>query len=257
MSLFGIGASKSDTKTVSNAQSTDFSQSSSFGESNQSVFGADLFKLLYGDAAGAAGKVASNLPTFQGDARTLFSGGTDFLSGLMGGDAGSDYMTSRLSDGNDILQQQIEGLGSDLGKFFNEQLLPGITSEGVMSGNLGGGRQGVAQGAAAGEVARQFSQGVTALRSADQAQKDTVANNLTGARTAAAGVGLGALPSVLGLSQAGLTADMLPAQLLAAILGGPTTLTDSLQTSDSMSTGQSSAASKSKGGSSGFNFGFE
>ena len=247
--MFGIGfgGQESSTKTTSNAQSTD----SSFGASTQNIFGSDLFKSLYAGAFGAAGNVAANLPTFQGDARTLFSGGTDFLKNLAGGDAGSDYMASRLSGGDDILQQQISGLGSDLGKFFNEQLLPGITSESINNGALGGGRQGVAEGSAAGEVARQFAQGVTALRSNNQSQLDTLAGKYTDSRTAAAGVGLGSLPSILGLSSAGLTADMIPSELLAKILGGPTTLTDSL----SVASGQSTANSKTRGGSSGFNFG--
>jgi len=236
--MFGIGGSKSSTNSTSNAQSTD--------QSTQSVFGADLFQQLYGDAMGATGKIAANLPTYQGDAATLFSGGTGFLDQLAGGDAGSNYLTDRLGGDNSILNAQIGGLSSDLSKFYNEQLLPGITSDSIMSGTLGGGRQGVAQGAAAGEVARQFSQGVTQLRSSDQQQRDAAAGVLTGSRNTAAGIGLNALPNVLGLSQAGLSSDILPQQLLAQILGNPTTLTQSF--------GQSSASSTSKGKSAGFNF---
>jgi hypothetical protein len=238
---FSLGGSSSSTKTNSTASSLDLSQS------NQSVFGADLFQQLYGDAFGATGKVAANLPTYQGDAATLFSGGKDFLASL-GGDAGTGYLTDRLSGNNDILNQQISGLGSDLSKFYKEQLLPGITSDSIMGGNFGGDRQGVAQGAAAGEVARQFSQGVTQLRSSDQQQRDAAAGTLMSGSTTAAGVGLGGLNGVLGLANAGLTSSMIPQQLLAQILGGPTTLTDS------MSYGTSTATSSSKGKSAGFNF---
>lgn len=252
--MFGLGASKSDTKTTSDAQSTDFSNAQSFGQSGQDVFASQLFQQLYGDAFGATGKIAANLPTYQGDAAALFSGGTDFLKSLSG-DAGSNYLTDRLSGDDSILQEQIGGLGSDLGKFFNEQLLPGITSDSISSGmGPGSGRDQVARGSAAGEVTRQFTQGVTQLRSADQQQRDAAAGTLTNARTAAAGVGLNGLNNVLGLSQAGLTADMLPQQLLAQILGGPTTLTSSLEGSASTSYGQSTATSKSKGKSGGFNF---
>ena len=248
--MFGIGGSQSTTRSTSDAQSTDVS--SSFGQSSQGVFGADLFQQLYGDAFDATGKIATNLPTYQGDAATLFSGGTDFLKQLSGGDAGSDYLTSRLGADDPLLNEQIGGLSSDLSKFYKEQLLPGITSEGVQSGMLGGGREGVAQGAAAGEVARQFTQGVTQLRTGAQAQRDAAASTLMTGRTNAAGVGLSGLNNVLGISQAGLSADILPQQLLAQILGEPTTLTDSLQGSSAV--GQSTAKSKSKGSNAGFNF---
>jgi len=252
--MFGIGGSKSTTTSTSNALSSDVSQGTSYSQSGQNVFGGDLYSMLYGGAADATGKVAANLPTFQGDAATLFSGGKDFLSQLQGGDAGSNYLTDRLSGPDDILQSQIGGLSSDLSKFYNETLLPGITSDSIESGNFGGGRMGVAQGAAAGEVARQFSQGVTSLRSSNQQQKDAAAGVLTGARTNAVSVGLGAGANVLGLAQAGLTADVLPQQLLAQILGGPTTLTSSLEASQNTSSGTSTATSKSKGKSGGFNF---
>jgi len=238
-----FGGSSSKTKTSSVSDSMDFSQS------GQTVFGSDLFQQLYGQAFGATGQVAANLPTYQGDAAALFSGGTSFLDQLQKGNAGDSYLTDRLGGDNSILNEQIGGLSSDLSKFYNEQLLPGITSDSINSGLLGGGRQGVAQGAAAGETARQFSQGVTALRSSNQQQKDAAAGVLSGSRNTAAGIGLGNLGGVLGLSQAGATSSILPQQLLAQILGGPTTLTDS------MSYGTSHATSTSKGKSSGFNFG--
>jgi hypothetical protein len=241
---FSLGGSSSKTSSNSTADSMDYSTS------GQTVFGADLFQQLYGSAFGATGQVAANLPTYQGDAAALFSGGTSFLNQLQQGNAGDTYLTDRLGGDNSILNEQIGGLSSDLSKFYNEQLLPGITSDSIMSGTLGGGRQGVAQGAAAGETARQFSQGVTALRSSNQQQKDAAAGVLAGSRNTAAGVGLGSLNNVLGLSQANVTSSLLPSQLLASILGNPTTLTDSL------SYGTSHATSTSKGKSSGFNFGF-
>jgi hypothetical protein len=251
--MFGLGGSKSSTTSTSNAQSTDFSQGTSFGQSSQGVFGGDIFQQLYGGAMGATGKVAAGLPAFQGEAASLFSGGKDFLSSLQG-DAGTNYMTSRLGGNDDILSQQIAGLSGDLGKFYNEQLLPGISSDSIQNGMLGGGRQGVAEGVAAGEVARQFQQGITGLRSANQAQKDTIAGNLTAAKTNQANVGLSGLSGVLGISQAGLSANILPQQLLAQILGDKTTLTSSLEGSQNTAEGQSTASSKSKGKSGGFNF---
>lgn len=254
MGLFGIGANKSSSKSESFAQSTDQSQSSSFGSSTQNIAFEELFSKLYGDAVGASGKVAGAIPEFQGQAAQLFSGGTGFLDSLVGNE-GSDYLKNRVSGDNALLDEQIAGLGTDLGRFFNEELLPGITSNSINSGTLGGGRQGVAQGLAAEKVAQQFTRGATELRSADQAARDAAARDYAGGVRDSAATGLAGLPSVLGLAESGAASDFLPISLLADVLGGPTTLTESLSLSDSSSFGQSTATSKSKGKSAGFSFG--
>lgn len=255
MGLFGIGANKSSSKSSSESQSTDFGQSSSFGASTQNIAFEELFAKLYGDAAGASGKVAGQIPEFQGQAAQLFSGGTGFLDSLMGGDEGSDYLKNRVTGDNNILDQQIAGLQTDIGKLFNEELLPGIKSNSINSGTLGGGRQGVAQGLAAERVTQQFARGATELRAQDQQARDAAARDFSSGRRDAASTGLSALPSVLGLAEAGAGAEFLPVSLLADVLGGPTTLTDSLSRSESVNFGQSTSRSKSKGKSAGFSFG--
>ncbi len=45
--------------------------------------------------------------------------------------------------------------------------MPGITSEAVAGGALGGGRQGVAQGKAVESVGREFRRGSLEIRNAD------------------------------------------------------------------------------------------
>lgn len=251
MALFGIGGNKSKSKSTSYAQSTD--QSSSVSSTSQSISFEDIFSRLFSGAEGATANAVGMLPEFQESAAALFSGGTQFLDNLMGGGAGAQYQTDRLQ-GNGVLDEQIGALQADLGRLFQEELLPGITSNSVRSGVLGGSRQGVAQGVAAEGIARQFAQGSTALRSADQAARDAVAADLAGGTREAANIGLTALPNVLGLAEANLGSDLLPYSMLAEILGPQTTLTDSL--SVSQSSGQSTATSKSKSKSGGFSFGF-
>lgn len=277
MSLFGIGGSSSRQSSQANSlginvagsQSTSTqtsqSQAGSQNRSSQDIAFADLFSQLYGGAASTAGML-SGAPV-QSAANMLFSGGTGFLDSLQGG-AGQDYLANRVSGESPVLGEQISALGSDLGKFFQEQLNPAITSQAVAGGQLGGGRQGVAQAGAAGEVARQFQQGATALRGADIQARDAAARDLMSGQTQAAGVGLSALPSLLGLRQQGSLAALAPYQALAGILGGPTVLTQQQGTSFSDSTseaiakaisasfGVDTSSSSSKGKSKSFSLGF-
>lgn len=273
MSLFGFGASSSkstsESQSTSTGRSTSASGSTSFGtsvqgsQSTSDVAFKDLFAQLYGGAATAAGGLAGT--PIKSAADMLFSGGTQFLDQL-GGGAGMDYLTSRVKGESPVLQEQIDALGADLGSFFRDELNPAITSQAVGGGQLGGGRQGVAQGAAVGQVAKQFSQGATALRAADVQARDAAARDLTGLRTGAAQVGLAGIPGLLQTAQTGALADLAPFQALAGILGGPTVVGQSSSfgsseagsvaqaISDSFQESQSTSKSKgkSKSGSIGF-----
>lgn len=247
--MFGIGSSKQSSQSSSNeygysidgsssdsfSRGTSQSTSGSTGRSFTDVAFSDIFASLYGNASGAAGRMAAQAPGFSEQAQQLFSGGMSFLDELGGG---SDYLDSRLSSENPVLQQQIDALGGDLGKFFREELNPAITSSAVMSGTLGGGRQGVAQGKATEAVGREFQRGALELRAADVASRDAIASTLLANRTQAAGAGLNALPGLAGIAEAGFGAELAPWEALAGILGGPTTLAGSEQSSFSQSTAE-------------------
>jgi hypothetical protein len=254
MSLFGLGGSKSSSSSASSAygytgsdsysKSTQESLAQSLSQglstSQQDIAFADLFKQLYGGAAATAGALTGD--GVQSAANMLFSGGTGFLDSLAGGSA-NDYLERRLSSENPVLQEQIGALGEDLGRFYREELNPAITGQAVAGGTLGGGRQGVAQAGAIREVGQQFTRGATALRAQDVAARDAAAQGLLGNRTAAAGVGLSALPQLLGIAQAGSLSSLAPYQALASILGGPTVLTQARaqDTAQSLSTSQAAA----------------
>lgn len=246
--MFNFGGSSSRSNSQSSSLGFGYgysgneslSDSLSRSSSGQTIAFEDLFRELYSGATGAAAKVSTLAPGLTDQANRLFSGGVDFLSQLQ-----------RTDDG--VLNGQIDALGSDLGRFFREELNPAITSRGVATGTLGGGRQGVAQGIAARGLAEEFAQGSASLRAADRQGRD-----------AAAATGLGALPGLFGLAQAGAGSELMPYQALAAILGGPTTLTSS--SSDSIAqaisrafgedfsydSSQSSSSSRSKAFSLGF-----
>lgn len=249
--MFGIGGNSSSSKSSSEASSRD--QSSSIGISTQDIAFEDLFAQLYGDAAGAAGKVAQNIPTFTGQAAQLFSGGMDFLNNLQGGNEGTDYLAGRVTGDSGILDRQIGTLTDKLSRGFENEILPMIGQDAINAGGFGGSRQGVAEGIAAGRFGEELTSGITSLITADQAARDTAATTLAGDRIAAAQVGTSALDSVLGLAETGATADMIPSNILSQIIGTPTVLTNSVSTSQS--SGESKATSKSKSKSGGFSFG--
>lgn len=254
MGLFGFSGSSSKSRSSGQSQAT----SSSFGASEQgatsgSLSGGasrsanqatgqsreriafeDVFSRLFKGAEGAAGGLDPSLLTEASN--QLFSGGTDFLSSI-GGDAGTAFLTERLANRDSLEADQVSQLKTDIGKLFNEELLPGITSDAVAGGQLGGGRQGVAEGKALEAAAEAFKTGSLDIRATNQAQLDALAAGVAGRGIQGAQVGLTGLSDVAGIAEMGFGADLRGAQLLSGILGGPTVLGESA----SQSTGFSSA----------------
>lgn len=236
---FGIGGNKSSSKSAS--------ESTEIGASTQSIAFADLFGQLYGGAAATAGQISG--AGVQSKADMLFSSGAGFLDSLMGaggGGAGSDYLAERVSGDDGVLQSQIGALQESLGSFFREEILPGVRSQSVGARTLGGGRQGIMEARGAQDVMAEFRQGIVGLMGADQAGRDAAAATLQGGQIQGAGTGLAGLQGLLGIGQAGEVAGLTGYAALADILGGPTTLTDSISFGTSKST--------SKGKSGGFSF---
>lgn len=260
---FGIGGSSSRSSSSSSSldyganASTSFSDSlgtsvsTARGGSSQRVANQSILDLLNASGVDAFGRASSLAPLLQGQAGQLFSGGMGFLDELQGGNAGSDYLSSRVSGQSPVLDQQIDALGGDLGRFFREELNPAITGDAVAAGQLGGGRQGVAQGRATDAVAREFQTGATNLRAQDMIARDNAAATYGAQRIGASQTGLAGLESLFGVAQGGAMADLSPVQMLASIIGGPTVLTDSYNTSDASSIDIARAMSEAFG----FNYG--
>lgn len=234
-----LGGSRS--RSSQESQSTGYQQSEevsssasqSSAQSNQSIAFADTYSNLYGNATNAANTAVNNSAALTNASQQLFTGGTQFLQSL-GNDQGSQYLNDRLSANNPVLEQQIAELQEDTGRLFREELNPAITSRNVAGGTYGGGRQGVAQGMATEVAAREFTKGATALRSADIAARDSAAQSVAQNTINAASTGLGAIPSLLETLQQGNNAELNVYSQLSSILGGPSTLTTSQSSSESL-----------------------
>lgn len=253
----GGGRSRSSQSSESSGYQTSeqASLSTSQAQSTEDIAFRDLYAGLYGNATNAAAGAAANAGTLNTAAQQLFTGGSQFLEGL-GGDAGSNYLESRLDSENPVLEQQISQLQQDTGRLFREELNPAITSRSVSGGTLGGGRQGVAQGLAAESAARVFTEGATALRAGDIASRDAAAQSIATNSLNAASTGLGALPSLLDILQTGNNAELGVYSNLSSILGGPTTLTQSESSSvaESLARAYGEQSSSGRGSSSAWNF---
>lgn len=262
---FGFGGSKS--KSKSSGQSSSFDQSLSRGlsggtsqsQSQQRVAFDDVFARLFGGAEGAAAGLDPSMLTDT--ANQLFSGGLDFMDQLQGGED-TEFLRGRMLGGTGLLDEQIAGLEEDTGRFFREQLLPGITSDAVAAGGLGGARQGLAQGGAAEATQREFQRGVTALRTADMQDRTQAAQMLGQNRLAGASAGLQNLGTLGNIAQMGFGAELAPYDMLAQIIGGPTVLGESSSSAAdfarnfSSSYGRSQASNTSSGDSKSASIGF-
>ncbi len=215
------------------------SESSSSSSSSQSVFMANLFQQLFGGASNVAGNIDTGGLTEA--ANSLFSSGSGFLADLQGISAGTDisgqFLQDIISGESSMVDENIGALQEDLGQFFSEELLPGITSQSVSGGALGGGRQGVAQGKAIESVGREFRRGSLEIRNADSRRRQEAATQLSAQRLSAAQAGLTGAQQQFDLANAATNAPFSPFLTLAQILGNPTVLTQSQSESSSTSLG--------------------
>lgn len=188
-----------------------------------------------------------------------FGGGLDALQQQTQGQTPAlQALQNQALGQNPALQQQIDQLGTDINRQFQQQL-PGITSQAVGGGQLGGGRQGVAQGLLGQSSIDAFQRGATQLRSDDIGRQLQAAGALGGLQGQAAGqlgqlggqgflgqqglqqqgqLGAGqlnlggqqALGGQFNLGLAPFSAQFGPLQSLAQIIGSPTVLSQQTAT---------------------------
>lgn len=270
--MFGFGGGKSSSSSSSSSSSFDNLDQVGFDFGEQgSVSGGqatstsrvafeDLFSQLFGGSASAAAGI--NTGAITSAANNLFSGGLSFLEGL-GGDAGSSYIGNQITGANELADDQVDQLSEDVARFLGEDIAA-IDSRGVAAGTLGGSRGELQRGVAEGERAREFIRGATGIRQGAQARTDSLAQFLSGQSTQNAGLGLSALPGLLGLQETGAMSSLSPFLALSQIYGGPTVLQDS-QSSDfgssfgrnfgfDQTTGRAASESSSSSSSSSKNF---
>lgn len=243
--MFSLGSSRSHSSSQSYGESSSDAFSRGVSESEQSIAFEDVFSNLYGNAAGAAGRVASMAPKLNTQASQLFGAGTGFLEDL----SGSDELDARLAEGGN--EDELIGLlGDDLGRFASEELLPRIGSRGVATGTFGGSRGEVAKGRVADSLMREFQSGSAAIRSAAVTRRDQLAIAASQRKLNAAGVGLNALPGMFDVAQAGMLSELTPWMSLSQVFGGPTVLgrssSEDVAAEIARSFDSSSSTSKSK-----------
>ena len=227
-------------KSKDKSQSTQQSESFGYGYNQQDVWGpqATALQNVYGQAAALPGQNQQYL-----DQAAPYS--QVYQSMAQGQLQPQGYMQERIQQGNPYLQNQIDQLGNDLGRFYSEQLLPGIQSGAGLAGGVGGGRQGVAQGIAGRGVAEEFGRQAGNLRYQDVLQGDQLNQQLLTSQGAGAQAGMGGLAQ---LSQM----QMSPYQLMGMLSGiSPLALSSGEQFDRSSSSGTST------GKGSGWNFGID
>lgn len=204
----GYGEQASSSFGEQGAQSSSISQGQSVGGSSQSLAFEDVFRQLYGDSGAAAKAVDTGAISEQ--SKQLFGSGTGFLEQL------SNLGSSNATDA------KLAALKSTLGDFYNEQVMPGVQSEGIATGTFGGSRDAVAAASAAKAVGSQYATGAANILG----QQDQL-------KLQGAGEGLSALQSLFNVGQGGELAGLQPYQILGQILGGPQALSQSFsQSSD-------------------------
>lgn len=274
LAIFGIGGSKSKSasEAASDSSSSSFSQTrarnnSLSGGSSQTTsevaFG-DSFARLFAGAEDAAAAIDPSRIAQAAD--ELFSSGTSFLDQLSEGGVGREALAERITDGGRIANRRIRQLGGDLGRFFREELLTGISRGSTGANTVGGSRQGVAESLAAREVAQQFQRGATDIRSRELSERTDAAAQLAGFELAGDQAAIGALPGLLELQETGALSELAPSAALSQILGGPTVLSQSESEQFGRSSGfnfslsksgsKSSSRAYSKGKSGGLNIAF-
>lgn len=122
-----------------------------------------------------------------------------------------DAFNQLISGGaNPFLEQQIQNQQDSLGRFFNEQLLPGVNRGSVASGGFGGARNIIQRGQAAESIGRTAADAETALRFQGFQQQQ---QGQLGA--------LGLSNSLVNLGLSPTTAPFLPLQAQQGIVGPP------------------------------------
>ena len=233
--MAGFGFNKS--RDVSQSNSLDFgiSQAGSFVSGEQAPFldflrnaGVDLFS-----------QQQFGLQQQFGQSQDLFQQGQSLVSGL----TNNPFLQSlqNQAGGNpQLVQQQTDQLGTDLGRFFNEQLVPGINQGGIAAGQFGQSRGDIGRGLAAQGVTEQFQRGATGLQEADAARAQQA--GIAGGSLFNQGQlgGLQALSGLQGLTESPFAQQLQPLMALIQAIGGPNVL----QSSQSFDFGTSSQSSR-------------
>ena len=170
--MAGFNFSKSKSQSTSSGVGFGASQGSSFVSGAQAPF----LDFLRNSSAGLFGQQQQGLQQFGQQSQDLFNQGQQLIGGL----TQNPFLESlqQQAGGNpDLVAQQTGQLGEDLGRFFNEQLVPGIGAIGQQAGQFGQSRGNIGRGLAAQGVTEQFQRGATQFQAADAARAQQAATS--------------------------------------------------------------------------------
>jgi len=175
------------------------------------------------DAAQSAGQQAFGAgQQFLGAQQGIAQGTNPFIQNLL----------QRSSGENPYLQQQVNALGTDIGR-FTQEALQGVGSGFASANQFGGNRQGLAEGQAIGRGLEEFQQGAAALRSNDLAQQTAAAGQAAMLQSQAATQGMAGAGQLFNLGLSPFLGQFAGLQQFGGILGDPTVLTSSTGRTDS------------------------
>ena len=187
--------------------------------SPSSVFNADFFKQLQGQAGGLATEQMGQVGPFaQQMAGQLGQQGQQFLGQL--GQAGQQI--SPFLD-QSFANQQVGALGGMLNRNLQTNL-QGINAGSVAAGGAGSGRQGLAQGQAIGDTQLAFGAGASDILSQDLARRGNLAMGQAGIQAQSAMGGLGSLNPLMELGLSGFGAAFNPLMQASQVAGGSPTV---------------------------------
>ena len=172
----------------------------------------------------------------SGAGASLYSQG----QALLGGVVNNPFLSSLQGQagGNpELVNQQVGQLGNDLGRFFNQQILPGISRDFTGLNALGGSRQAIAEGFGAQNTLDAFQRGATDIYTQDAQRSLQAAIGGGNILNTGAATGFAGLENVFNAGLSQFTGPFAPLALFADILGAPTVLDRSSTNSNTSSSG--------------------
>ncbi len=294
MGLGSVGGGTSKTRSETDSQSSGFdvSGSSQALDQQQLAMQQQLFNQYQGAMQPGYMSPVSSANAYMGPATSMAWNQTQEqqrlaqaqAQGLNGGrmlqgsaamtNAGMNKLNAYSNAQNPYAQQQVQNLGADIGRMFNQQIMPGINSQFAGANQRGSSRHGIAQGMAAQSAMEQFQRGATDTYANSYNQGLSAANAMAGyanqsanalagmgiqaggqalnAQAQGAQLGIGAVDNLNNARYQSYMGQFMPMQIGAGIVGNPSVLGQSF----GLGMNQSTTRTRSEGSGSEMKIGF-
>lgn len=223
--------------------------------SGQSIWGPQAGALtnMYTGATNVANRQAATVPGAAARVGAATSPyGYQGLAALGKIAGGGGPLAQYTTPNNALARQQLSQQSAAIGQDFSRNILPTIRAGAGSLGGMGSSREALAKGVAAGDAARAISQAGTNLYAE---QYGIGANAAAAQQQAMLGAGQALPEAAAGVYNLGMQpyqAQWAPYSALAAILGGPTALSSSIQQSQNIGEGWNAGVGNPRNNSFGF-----